>query len=1113
MTIITIGAASAADNATQNDPIAGIMDSTDTALDETCNEDDLKTLNSSKDYTEFNTTTQSNTNENDDPYDGKYYLFRPDCWTISNNFESSAAITSETLTDLTVTGTFRTENDIIGLYWNSNDYIQHPYISYGNHSDYSDVILEFDYEMTGCMDFSNSAVSIEIASNAGETYYLTMNRFIDNGHVKLDFNKLTLLPGNVYYDKNGQPVTVSEETKLNTTNLKYVKLILLPVNYVADFSKFTIMKNADFTCKISNINVTNGEICNEQTPLDPHQYRLCEGYDDTYNLNPFRLSKEMRKLGYTEWVDLYVGASYFYEKSGNISDVITDINFNQNRTEKMVLDENMPLNKAFEAWLDCYSRELRKNGVENLIISVSMENLQCPQSWRQMDANGNFAMTGWEPSTFIYSPCNDDAVGYMQKVSKSCIDIVVNNGLKPILQMGESWWWWNEMDWQNLPPCFYDNSTKAKYYAETGRQLPVYTTTSLTEYDKNVTYWLNQQLVHYSDGLREVVKSNYDDGLYMALFFTPSVIDPDRVPQMMRDVNFIKDAYSPSKLDVLQIEDYDWVIFESPHHKESYTIGQELGFNESSQHYFGGFVQYPEDADKYWPLIQKAMEDAFSKGFKEVYVWAGTQVRRDYKILGYDEYVILQNLLTSDNPGIVSPIITAPDYVSTGENFKIEMRTDKWVNGIFNVYDYKDGEKGELLASNKITNGFSSVVLSSITLGLNKFYLDFDYIDGGYHLIQDIYIIENSKNISVDVSREVGIESDANITFKAPKSSSKTAYVSVDEKPFDAYALENGEFTTSISNLSKGYHTVLVKYNDGTIVDGKLVGEVYYHTFTVKVGVKSIIETSDVNGEYNSSQKLVVSLKDREGNVLSGKEILITLNGVNHTLTTGNDGQVKLEIDLLPGNYSAEISYAGDDVYISSAAKANVIVSKISTKLHAADVTTTYNTAKNLVITLKDDNDNVLAGKNITVKLNNKSYSKTTNEKGQANVNVNLPANKYSAKITFDGEGIYKSASHTAKVEVKKATPKLSASSKTFKVKVKTKKVTATLKSNKNKAIKNTIVKLTVNKKTYKAKTNSKGVATFKVKLTKKGKYTAVYKYTGSSNYKSISKKIKITIK
>ena len=56
------------------------------------------------------------------------------------------------------------------------------------------------------------------------------------------------------------------------------------------------------------------------------------------------------------------------------------------------------------------------------------------------------------------------------------------------------------------------------------------------------------------------------------------------------------------------------------------------------------------------------------------------------------------------------------------------------------------------------------------------------------------------------------------------------------------------------------------------------------------------------------------------------------------------------------------------------------------------------------------------------------------------------------------------------------------------------------------------LVKLTINKKTYKVSTNSKGVAIFFIKLTKKGKYIAVYKHDGNSNFKSTTKKVRITI-
>lgn len=1096
MVVITIGAVNAAENLTQADSI--INDDSDMAVE---SDNHLKQSENGTGETDEDPAKLSTSNHDEISYDNRYYMFRGDCWTLNNNFESSAAITSEKLSDFTVTGTFRTENDMVGIYWNSKDPIQHPYISYGNVSDYSDVILEFDYEMEGCMDFSESIVNIVIASNGGETYFLTMNRFIDNNHVTLDFNNLTLIPGNSYLDKNGQSVVVSKKTKINASNLKYIMLELLPVNFVANNAQYTIMENTDFSCKIFNIAVTNGEIYNEQLPLETHQYRLCEGYDDIYNLNPMRISKEMRKLGYVDWVDLYIGASYFYEKSGIVGDVIDGIELNHNRTEKMVLDKNVPLNRAFKAWLDCYACELKRNDVQNIIISVSMENLQCPQSWRQMDSNGNFAMSGWTPSTFLYSPCHEDVAPYMQKVSGACLDIIAANGFKPILQMGETWWWWSENNWSSPSPCFYDNSTKAKYLKEQGSELPVYSNAWTKEYDKAAMKWLNQQLVQYSGALRNVVKGDkYSDAQFMALLFTPSVIDSDRVPPMMGDVNYLKDVYSPSKLDILQIEDYDWVIFESSHHNESYAIGHDLGFANDQLHYFGGFVQYPEDADKYWKLIEKAMDDAENK-FKEVFVWAGSQVRRDSKIIGHDEVALLDNL--------VFTTVDAQDYVSVGEKFTVKMNTQEWVNGYLNIYEFNNNIKGKLLVSAQIINGTSTSDLSSRVTGLNRLYLDFNYSGGEYHLIEDVQVIENSPNITFSIPDEIEIGSDVNLTFNAPEIQFAVLHISIDGNVPTSQEIKNGEFSKTISDLPAGYHTISLKCDDGTSM-----GEKYYsNTFIFNVGAKTSIEARDMITHYNSGEKLEISLKDSKGNLLKGKVIKIMLNESNYTVITDGSGKAAQAFDLIPGNYSAEIIFEGDEGYLSSSTDVNITVNKAISQIIAPTMTTTYNVAKNLVVTLKDDAGNVMVGETVTIKLNNKNYKRTTDTNGQIKLSVNLPAKKYVAIISFAGTDLYNSSAKSVKVVVNKATPKLKVSSKIFKVKSKTKKVTVSLKSNKNKALKKITVYLKVNKKTYKVKTNSKGIASFKVKLTKKGKYTAVYKFKGSSNYKAVSKKFKITVR
>ena len=122
--------------------------------------------------------------------------------------------------------------------------------------------------------------------------------------------------------------------------------------------------------------------------------------------------------------------------------------------------------------------------------------------------------------------------------------------------------------------------------------------------------------------------------------------------------------------------------------------------------------------------------------------------------------------------------------------------------------------------------------------------------------------------------------------------------------------------------------------------------------------------------------------------------------------------------------------------------------------------------------------------------------------------------NYNKVEVYFLGDEKYKECSKFFKIIIKKATPKLTASAKTFKKSLKTKKYTVTLKTNQNKVMKNTKLTLKVNKKTYTATTNSKGQATFKItKLTKKGTFKATITYKGSAYYNKVTKNINIKCK
>ena len=214
---------------------------------------------------------------------------------------------------------------------------------------------------------------------------------------------------------------------------------------------------------------------------------------------------------------------------------------------------------------------------------------------------------------------------------------------------------------------------------------------------------------------------------------------------------------------------------------------------------------------------------------------------------------------------------------------------------------------------------------------------------------------------------------------------------------------------------------------------------------------------------------------------------------------------------LMHSNESETLKQSDDNAVLTSSASTTKSTTKLKTTIKASKTTVAYNSY--LTVVLKDSKNNAVKSKTVKMVINKKTYTAKTNSNGQAKILIKLAPGKYKAKFTFSASGNYKSSSKTSTIKITKAKPTITASAKTFKRTVATKKYTVTLKNNRGTVMKNTKLTLKVNGKTYSAKTNSKGVATFKItKLTKTGKYSAVIKYAGTKYFKAVSKTAKITV-
>ena len=321
-------------------------------------------------------------------------------------------------------------------------------------------------------------------------------------------------------------------------------------------------------------------------------------------------------------------------------------------------------------------------------------------------------------------------------------------------------------------------------------------------------------------------------------------------------------------------------------------------------------------------------------------------------------------------------------------------------------------------------------------------------------------------------------------------------------------AVKRGTGFFTISDLANGTYDVQAVF-DG---DNKHSGSSsdVKHLEVKKIPTKLSIVMDNSTLFIGDSVVVSVVLNQAITNVAT-----VNVNGENYLIGIVN-GKGKLTLNALTfGTYTVNATFAGDGKYAGSISD-NVTfeVNKIETQLVGSAITVTYNDDKYLVVTLKDSKGNAIVNAKLDVDLNGvKTF--TTDDKGQVKVSTSsLIPEVYSAKVTFDGNAIYDKSSTAVMVTVKKATPKIYAKAMTFKAKVKTKKYSITLKDNKGKAIKNANVILKVNGKPYKATTNSKGKATFKiVKLNKKGTYKATVTYNGYKLYNKKTFSTKITVK
>lgn len=338
-------------------------------------------------------------------------------------------------------------------------------------------------------------------------------------------------------------------------------------------------------------------------------------------------------------------------------------------------------------------------------------------------------------------------------------------------------------------------------------------------------------------------------------------------------------------------------------------------------------------------------------------------------------------------------------------------------------------------------------------------------------------------NINITIPENLKMGDEINITIHLPQQASGNIIVSVGDKNLTINNVSK-ENTINIADLLiAGYNTVSIKYSGDNFWNSQIKKETIYiskikpimsinTTSIIKVGEDALINVTLPKGALGN-----LSIE------FNGKKQIFNLY---ETINIPN---------LVLGNNTINITYAGDNIYYPQSIIVNITVVKWNISLQNMSLVVTNHTTPIFSVKLPED----ITG-NVTIAINDNTYNLAL-VNGSADLKVfDLYPGIYNAKVSFNGDNKYNTFAENLMFSVPK--PVLKANDINLLYTSDTKFSVQVLASS-NPVIGKTVT-LTINGKKINVITDNNGYASVKIDLPPKStKYTVITEYQGvkTTNY------------
>ncbi|MBR3139419.1 MAG: Ig-like domain-containing protein, partial [Methanobrevibacter sp.] len=215
-----------------------------------------------------------------------------------------------------------------------------------------------------------------------------------------------------------------------------------------------------------------------------------------------------------------------------------------------------------------------------------------------------------------------------------------------------------------------------------------------------------------------------------------------------------------------------------------------------------------------------------------------------------------------------------------------------------------------------------------------------------------------------------------------------------------------------------GSKTIVAKYVPAT---KGYISSTASTSFIVLDKIDTTLTASPITTFYGSGVEFVATLKDANGNPISGANVNFAIGRdttvVNTTLVTDANGQIRYAASYLnPKVYYANVSFAGNNMY-NPCVKEHVkfYLKRIETSLTAPDVTAIYDNGGVLVATLKDSDGQAIKNAKVYITIDGVKSTLKTDSAGQIKFSTNgLAMGNHVAEILYKATTYYYASNTTA---------------------------------------------------------------------------------------------------